>query len=402
MIRRFRLLDFSHPASAHNIGLLFNIIGIFLLSFIYEYLFDISLIRFEIQKNTINAIWLYVLSFNVSAYLVAPSVLSRRIPHFKEMVDNFSVSRLKGILYLLFLLSICFHILYFALAGVIPILHPDAEYVRVSAKRGLGSVVLLASAFSYVFLIFQACYVSKQTWRKISIFQICSVLLVCFMMLCVGFRSPAAWGVILFFICYVLLAQNERFFITIKFVLYLSVLLLMVVAIGLIRSGGAGALESMSSIIAALYWTMTVNLFNLNSIVSEISAEQFLYGRSLLTDFAVFVPGVNSEFLGVTLGRMLPINFEGESISVTSIGEAYVNGGLPFIVLYAAVLGFLSELIYRLLLNKNTLMRGFLILVSICFFRFSTGGIPAIMIFMLLPSLAVFLIFYVLLLLRFK
>jgi oligosaccharide repeat unit polymerase len=402
MIRRFRLLDFSHPAAAHNVGILFNIIGIFFVSLVYEYLFDISLIRFVVHKNTLIALFLYVLSFNAFAYIVAPAALSRRLPHFKELVDNFSIRRLKTILYILFFFSILFHVFYFIMAGVIPLLHPDAEYIRVSAKRGLGSFVLLASAFSYVYMIFLASYISKQRLRKISLIQMCSVLLICFMIFLVGFRAPAAWGGILFFICYYLLALNKRFFINKRFVLYLFLLLLTVVAMGLIRSGGLGDMESMASILAAFYWSMTVNLFNLNLIVSEISAEQFLYGRSFLTDFSAFVPGVNSEFLGVTLGQMLPINFEGESISVTSIGEAYVNGGFPVIVLYAAVLGFLSELIYRLLLNKNTLMRGLLILVSVCFFRFSTGGIPAIVIFMLLPSLGVFMIFYVLLLLRFK
>jgi oligosaccharide repeat unit polymerase len=269
--------------------------------------------------------------------------------------------------------------------GFIPILMENVEEVRVEAKVGLGKFVILGNALLYTSNIFLFAYYSNLSnqQKMISIFILLSS---CMIIMGIGFRGPVAY-----LILYVLLI---RFFlsteyikkqrISIRYFLYGLIMIIILALADFIRHG-----EEISFIaLAHIFWTMSVNLYNLENIISYFNINDFYYGKSLIDDFLVAFPGSDTKFFGVVLKDLIQLDFKGEGMTVTAPGEGYANGGYIGVILHATFLGLLYGSVYNVFSKKQQISyKIILLIIVISFSKVVVSGITPTFIFTLGPIL---------------
>ncbi len=388
-MRKIRLLDILHPT-------------IFFLWFYFLYLglsmglntilVNVSFINLYISSKTIFILLLYPVLFIFSSHIFTILLFQKKPMKVRlDLVNDLNKNKVYffGIIFLL--AGILLFTLTYSKIGFIPLFMEDADSGRVSAKAGLGKYILLGTAFIYVSMIFMFSYYNYfNRLKKISllVFLIIGSLFI----VGIGFRGPVAY-----LLLYILLV---RFFISseykrkqqipYRFLFYGILFLLLLSVADFIRHGNSFSLDAF----AQIYWTITVNLYNLNNIIEHFNSDNYFYGKSFITDILVAIPGTGEKFLGVTLKDLIGLDFAGEGMTVTAPGEGYVNGGVVGVVFHALFFGFLFGTTYEYFSRKNTVSKRLLFLIiTISFSKVVVGGFMPMLIFTLTPTILIALFF---------
>lgn len=211
---------------------------------------------------------------------------------------------------LLFLCGCTSIILYFFTVGTIPILATDAENFRVQALSGKAFLVVIASNCFSVAVLMTEKKVTRYFRTIISII----------FLLGTGFRSSAFSIILIFFLTYWV---GEKRKIVFRGILIGTILSLMYSIIGVFRSG---AKWSLLTLYKPMLWRFYVNTNNFNSVYTLFPVNQFQYGKTLLNDFLVILPGPQDTYM-TKLKDILDIQFSGGSLTPSVFGEGYYNWG---------------------------------------------------------------------------
>ncbi|SDD71893.1 oligosaccharide repeat unit polymerase [Pricia antarctica] len=381
-MRKIRLFNVLHPA------IFFLVAFVFFLMF-YPFALERYFPFFDTTLKTRGLLATYLIVFILAAHLAPIYLLVKTFPNLKDMVTHvrMDIKYWKRAFYLFFLSGVALYLfIYFFKMGTIPIFLDDLESARVGAKAGLGKYILIGNALISVSLVYRFA-IEKFVLNKIKLISILYLLVGVFFVMGIGFRGPAAYLVVSCFLAYLIFTQKYleeqgisfRYILTgIFFIVFLSLL-------GYYRHTG----ELSYRAIGSTAWTTAVNVSNLEDIVYNTDkTDDFYYGQTVLSDLGMAAGLHEKGFTGVILKDKYQLEFEGEGMTITSPGEAYMNFGWFGIVLHALFLGTLAGLFYEIIIRSGKLS-WFVILVlfSLNFSRLAVGGIVAPGLFFLVPQL---------------
>ena len=347
---------------------------------------------FPFFQTTVKTKWLlivYILVFILASH-IAPNYLKiRNLPKLKDVVPDIRMDTpyWKRAFYLFFLAGIVLYLfIYFFKMGTIPIFLDNLESARVGVKEGLGKYILIANALISVSLAYRFA-IEKFVLNKIKFISIIYLIIGVFFVMGIGFRGPAAYLVVSCFLAYLIFSKKylSRQGISIRYILLGIVFIGFLSLLGYYRHTGEFSILAIGS----TAWTTAVNVSNLEAIVDNIDRNgDYYYGYTLFSDLGVALGLHENGFTGVILKTKYGMNFEGEGMTITSPGEAYMNFGWLGIFLHASFLGLLAGLFYEIVISSGKLS-WFVILVlfSLNFSRLAVGGIVAPGLFFLLPQL---------------
>ena len=377
-MRKIRFQDILHPA------MFFSCFYIFFIGFsaLYHWVF---LPDFNIETVTYFIILLYITVFLLSSNFFTPLLLSYKPRKIKFIHPKKNIKKTSVLGIILVFFGALFHLYYYFSIGFLPIFHDEVANVRVTAKQGFGGVVLLGGGAIYAGMIMlSSCFMSYGKIGKVATFLILGASV--FIISGVGFRGPAAYLALVFFLNIYFTSNDylrknkishKHVVLGFVFVLFLSIL-------DRLRHGYGLSVDGVLQIL----WAMTVNFYNLIDIVAgmEKGDIDYYYGSSIINDFFAALPLLDGQFLGVELKVLLQKEFSGDGMTVTAPGEGFVNGGWVGVVFHAFLLGALSEIIYKIFTDKGT-VNSIMILVflSVSIARMSVSGLMPMIVFFVVP-----------------
>ncbi|BAO45537.1 O-antigen polymerase [Thiolapillus brandeum] len=378
-MRRFALFNLLHPASFFlGFYLIFLVLGPVFLSFFPQNL------PVEVELRTLGIILLYGACFLVSAVSV-PMLFGQR-PVKTARVDLSGLDGWLTVGLLLWVIGMLSMVVFYAKAGGIPALASNVEMARVTMKQGLGRYILLGGGFFTLGLIYLHLVLIGKHPRflvHVLVWGLTGVAVV--MLMGVGFRGPAAFMLVTMLLARVIFSDGyqKRNRLQLRWVVLGVGLFVLLALVGYYRKTGQFTLD-----LRIIIWPAVVHVGNLQTILTEFDNTSFFLGSSFIDDLMVGVPGVPGEFLGDYLKKLFDLEFPGGGITVTAPGEAYVNFGIPGVVLHAVVMGLFAGGAYELLAGtKDVHSRILLLLVSLNMARMVTSGVIPIMYFGFLPAL---------------
>lgn len=381
-MRKIRLFNVLHPA-------IFFLVAFVFFLMLYPFFLERYFSFFETTVKTNAIIIVYLLTFVLAAHFAPNFLLVRTFPKLKDVVPNvrMDLKYWKRAFYLFFLAGVGVYLfVYLFKMKTIPIFLDDLESARVGAKAGLGKYILIGNGLISVSLVYRFA-VEKFVLNKIKLISIFYLLIGVFFVMGIGFRGPAAYLVVSCFLAYLIFTKKYlndqgisfRYILTgILFIVFLSLL-------GYYRHTGEFSFRAIGS----TAWTTAVNVSNLEAIVYNTDKNDgFYYGQTVLSDLGVTVGLHERGFTGVILKEKYQLEFEGEGMTITSPGEAYMNFGWFGILLHAIFLGTFAGFFYEIIIRSGKLS-WFVILVlfSLNFSRLAVGGIVAPGLFFLVPQL---------------
>ena len=381
-MRKIRLFNVLHPA-------IFFLVAFVFFLMLYPFFLERYFSFFETTVKTNAIIIVYLLTFVLAAHFAPNFLLVRTFPKLKDVVPNvrMDIKYWKRAFYLFFLAGVALYLfVYLFKMKTIPIFLDDLESARVGAKAGLGKYILVGNALISVSLVYRFA-VEKFVLNKIKLISIFYLLIGVFFVMGIGFRGPAAYLVVSCFLAYLIFTKKYlndqgisfRYILTgILFIVFLSLL-------GYYRHTGEFSFRAIGS----TAWTTAVNVSNLEAIVYNTDKNDgFYYGQTVLSDLGVTVGLHERGFTGVMLKEKYQLEFEGEGMTITSPGEAYMNFGWFGILMHAIFLGTFAGFFYEIVIRSGKLSWFvILILFSLNFSRLAVGGIVAPGLFFLVPQL---------------
>jgi len=381
-LRKIRLFNVLHPA-------IFFLVAFVFFLMLYPFFLERYFSFFETTVKTNAIIIVYLLTFVLAAHFAPNFLLVRTFPKLKDVVPNvrMDIKYWKRAFYLFFLAGVALYLfVYLFKMKTIPIFLDDLESARVGAKAGLGKYILVGNALISVSLVYRFA-VEKFVLNKIKLISIFYLLIGVFFVMGIGFRGPAAYLVVSCFLAYLIFTKKYlndqgisfRYILTgILFIVFLSLL-------GYYRHTGEFSFRAIGS----TAWTTAVNVSNLEAIVYNTDKNDgFYYGQTVLSDLGVTVGLHERGFTGVMLKEKYQLEFEGEGMTITSPGEAYMNFGWFGILMHAIFLGTFAGFFYEIVIRSGKLSWFvILILFSLNFSRLAVGGIVAPGLFFLVPQL---------------
>lgn len=388
-MRKLHLLDILHPTSFF---LWFYLFYIGFALFLNIFLKNISFINLEVSNETIFIVILYPIIFLFSSYMLSVLITMKKPKKIKlNLVNDLNNKKVFYIGILFFAVGLFLFTLTYLKIGFIPMFMENVDSGRVEAKAGLGKFILLGTAFLYVSMIFMFAYYN--TYNKVKKISIIILLFIsCMFIAGIGFRGPVAYLLLYVLLIKFFLSDEYKIKTRIpyRYFIYGIILILMLSVVDYVRHGNQFTIDSF----AQIYWTMTVNLYNLNNIVTYFNFHDYHYGKSFIDDFLVAFPGSGTKFFGVVLKNELSLDFAGEGMTVTAPGEGYANGGIIGVVLHAIIFGLMFGLVYEYFCRKNSISsRILMLIIVISFSKVVVGGFMPMFIFTLTPTLIVSLLF---------
>ncbi len=377
-MRRLVLFNLLHPGS-------------FFLSFylIFLVLGPVSLIVFpqnlpvEVDARTLAVILLYGLCFLVSVVSVPLLFGIRPVTTARVYLSELRGWWTVGVL--LWGIGMLFMAVFYAKAGGIPALAAHVEMARVTMKQGLGRYILLGGGFLTMGLVYLHLALTGKR-HSLLVHALVWILTgaATVMLMGVGFRGPAAFMLVTMLLARVIFSRGyqNRQRLQMRWVVLGVGLFVLLALVGYYRKTGEFMLDP-----GVIIWPAVVHFGNLQTILNEFDNTGFFLGSSFYNDLMVAVPGVPGEFLGDYLKKLFGLEFPGGGITVTAPGEAYVNFGIPGVILHGVLMGLLAGWTYEVLAGKNDVQsRILLLLISLNMARMVTSGVMPIIFFGLLPS----------------
>lgn len=234
--------------------------------------------------------------------------------------------------------SFVFTSLFFIKAGNIPIFAENPEVARVNAMKGNGMV----HRISYISLSIGALGLTAFDYFKYKKVRITTILIILSLVVynsLTGPRSQSLKVLIQMYLFYMVLKSNK---IKLSHFAFLGTILLTATGVlGAMRGGKEGIIDGFFHLMNRLY----MNPINFQRIVEMVKSDGFWYGKSLIYDFSVYLPGSQPN-LGTVLKQQTGAKFDGGGITVTSLGEGYLNFGIAGIIIYSVLAGLIFALIY--------------------------------------------------------
>lgn len=385
---RFYFTNILHPS------VLFMIFyGIFFISYPFLIKPFLDFDFFEISREVYIMVIIYPIVFLLSVLFINTIIFRKRVVYIGKLYNDLPRWRLVYRAFYSFSI-ICFLYFYYR-AGEIPILAMDVENSRVELKKGLGKYVILGTSFAYISLSFKIALESFKSHTK-KIRFVLELLFSIILIIGVGYRSPAAYLLVTLFLLKLAVSSTYRknrkikaYFFIVGFLFLLSLS-----ALGYYRHQGSFTILAFLSI----FWTFAVNVKNLEDIVQFFPYHHdFMYGRSFLNDILAVFHIDNQVFTGIYLKDIMGLTFPGEGMTVTCIGEGYINFGYFGIIGHAIFLAITSTLIFKIIVRTSKISSYvILVFIVIAVARMSIAGIMPIVFFTLLPNLILSILFVLL------
>ena len=381
-MRKIRIFNVLHPA-------IFFLVAYAFFLLIYPFFLENYFFFFETTGKTKAILVIYIIIFVYAAHLAPNYLMIRTFPKLVNVIPDIrmDIKYWKRAFYLFFLSGIGFYLfIYLYKMSTIPIFLDNLESARVDAKQGLGKYILIANALISVSLTYRFA-IEKFILNRIKFISILYLIIGVFFVMGIGFRGPAAYLVVTSFLANLIFTKKylsnqglsyKYILLSICFIVFLSL-------VGYYRHTGEFSLRGIGS----TAWTTAVNVSNLETIVynTDIS-ENYHYGSTVLSDLGMAMGLHEKGFTGVILKKEYELNFEGEGMTITSPGEAYMNFGWFGIIFHAFFLGTLSGFFYEIVMRSGKLSwLVLLVLFSLNFSRLAVGGIIAPGLFFLVPQL---------------
>lgn len=252
--------------------------------------------------------------------------VSRTENRFSELVGLF-----------VFLVGVCFLLLFYLKAGSIPLLHENSETFRIEARKGMGYVTLLGIGF----VTFGAMVLATVSRDRVASFMFIGMGVA--LVLGLGNRAPA-FKIILAAAVLRLFWMGKKIPVR-KLLLLGGVLYFLLVLIGALRTETAEGVPLFQVIGARFFWRPIVNFTNISLILDHFSFDNIIWGKGFIQDISVLLPGYQPNF-GTWLKDELGLTFAGGSVTPTYIGEAYVNFGLIGVVAAPFIYGAFLQILY--------------------------------------------------------
>jgi oligosaccharide repeat unit polymerase len=374
MLRKVRFLDPLNP--------LITFMGSYFIFILLSPLTNLFMGQLSSHKKTTLLYSLaYLLMFCIgflSAQIAAKNPKNKLQKIDNQNITNFNIYIFLGLIGFLYL---------YVSGGAIPLLHETPESFRVSFARGKGEFILISTALLYYGNL------KNIIANKTTILTFLKVIVSATFIMFMGWRSPALYFLVA---CFLATLFRDSFYLSksrvkLKYILLPPVLLIFSSVIGLLRYGIQP--RSILELTINIRHLFRVNFENFHLILTKFRSDDFFLGSSYLNDFLVMIPGLDREFTGNLLKKMLGMKFTGETMTITLPGEAYINFGFMGVFVFAAITGFVISFCNERLRSKNRINdRILLIVLNLFSIRIVTGGITPILIFTVAPILAVMLI----------
>ncbi|MDR2010305.1 MAG: oligosaccharide repeat unit polymerase [Bacteroidales bacterium] len=343
-----RIKDIYNPAV---IFLIFHFVFLFV-ALAWTKNYEISKMVYISDRTVFFVIYSMTLStIIVMVYSIIQNKRNRRYTIFNEW--NLLPCHHIQATWILFIIGIVFWILFVLKAGQIPIFHSDIENFRIEARKGTGYIMTL----SIVFILYSGLYLMLGIKKKIVILMI--FLVASFILLSFGNREQMIRFILSY--CVLLFIKYKIKINLIQISFFVIVIYFLVVLLGAYRMNVDIPIKD--KILLTIGWRPYVNLQNLDILITNF--KDVLYGKGYLIDLFVLLPGYNPN-LGTWIKETLQMEFDGGSLTITYLGDGFVNFGtlglIVYPLLYTPFFLKLNKIFRTKYLKNNTILPGHAIL----------------------------------------
>ena len=156
--------------------------------------------------------------------------------------------------------------------------------------------------------------------------------------------------------------------------------------IGVVRMG---AYYGFGELVKSVLWRFYISIYNLGHIVERFPTDNFQYGRTLINDLLVVLPGSQTTYM-MQLKDIINMQFDGGSLTPSIFGEGYYNWGWPgaiiwpnFIICMVAFLDYF---------NKSFFKGGLYYVVAYALVGLSVSGLIPSMTNVYIPAFLVYVV----------
>lgn len=383
---------------------LFDILNPFVLFVLYYiFFFFIALSwqeNFAIEKGvTINSDTAKIISLSLLMILMSAIIFKYVFKYEKNIkpiqlrkIDlrsiNFAPSKMNGdrAAILLFFIGIGLFLIFILMVGEIPLLAHDAENFRIESRKGNGlisilSIGLISYSSSYLFA-------STNIGKSKRLFIL---ILSFFIILMFGNRGPAF--LLLVYAVIISIVRSKMKISMIKLIIIGGIGYLLLVGIGAYRMNVEA--DFFTKFILTIGWRPFVNIQNFDIILSRF--DDFLYGYGYWIDLYTLAPGYSPN-LGTWLKENMGFSFDGGSVTITLLGEGYINFGTVGLIIYPVITSFilirLGVYIKRILLKDNlTVYIGKFILIlsiNVALAGIVSSGFTSVILYIIIPNIIIY------------
>lgn len=287
-----------------------------------------------------------------------------------------AISTKSGLVYILIAIPIALSILFTIKAGKILWLSDSFDDERIVLRQGAGWISILGISSAYVATIYSALHFYK---KKSLIKLLVTTIALSLCAISYGNRAPG-FEIIVIGGIFIWISLFKRVTLT-HFTAGFITTLALVMILGVIRQGLDFNFES---VYKQMLWRPFTNIQNTEWIISFIPYyHDFFYGKSILIDLAVLMPGYQPNF-GTYMKEVMGKEFSGGSITLSFLGQAYSDFGLIASLLLILALGYFLQKIF-ITLSKKGKWLPFLIVISITTKSMTSSGITSPIIYTLIP-----------------
>lgn len=275
-------------------------------------------------------------------------------------------------------------IIFFILhSGGIPVLSALGEQARVTARAGLGYIILPATwliTLPTVTLVARAYAPDRHTGPGIWVIVAISGVLLAM----IGNRAPVL--VLLLAAGWVAFVSRGTLPRLSWLVLAAMASLVVLAAAAMLRAGdrpGIGLIDRVG-------WLAYVNDSNLQRVVDFFPAHSpFLFGRGYLIDLAVLFPGPQPNF-SMWLKDAMGLQFAGGGITIGITGESYANWGLIAALVICLGAGAVFSQIRPRFRVRSHLDASFAVLLSLSLAGIVQSGLTSVLLYSVIPLVALY------------
>ncbi len=276
-------------------------------------------------------------------------------------------------------------VLFFILeSGGIPVLSALGEQARVTARAGLGYIIVPAIwliTLPTVTLVARAYapggHAAPRIWFIVAISGV--------LLAVIGNRAP---------VLVLLLAAGWVAFVSRGTLPRLSWLALAAMASFVVLAAAAmlraGDVPNIGLVFDRVGWLAYVNDSNLQQVVDFFPAHSpFLFGRGYLIDLAVLVPGAQPNF-SMWLKDAMGLQFAGGGITIGITGESYANWGPIAAVVICLGTGAVFSQIHPRFRVRSHLDASFAVLLSLSLAGIVQSGLTSVLLYSVIPLVALY------------
>lgn len=327
-----------------------NLFNPFVYFFWYFYIFSFIATLYRNKYTyalTISSRTIFFVNFGLLFFLIG-GYISYIISHDKK-IDKInteyqiqilqSIQTSKVIFFIFLTIPILFATYFLSLTNEFLWLSDSFDDYRISLRQGSGWVAIFGTSSAYFAAIYSCIYFSK---RKNIILNTVAIIILSISAIVYGNRAPALEILVIggIFLCYQFFGKIRLYHAIIGFFSIMTIL----VILGVIRQGLNLDLESL---LKQILWRPFTNIQNIEWITTYFpSTHDFFYGKSLLVDLSVLLPGYQPNF-GTYIKELMGLYFSGGSLTLSFLGQAYIDFGYIFALVLIFSFGFLLHRVYR-------------------------------------------------------